>query len=249
MYKQKLRSEQDFEKAKQARDHAKEEHKAAQDKLKFFRMDNITVRSPQRGKVLQLFVGSGQYVSASAPLVTIIDLNPIWIRVPIPEYDLPTVDPKLPVSITWKNQNYDREGKPPFFSARPAGRVAQVDPIKHTADLWYELEATKEAERFVKDQMVTVQVPIHKKQQATVVPYSAIVFDSFGNSWIYVELGFDSSGKHQFERRRVEMVTSVDSGLIVRPSLTDGEMVVTDGAAKLFSAQFFNTPLNIPGEE
>ena len=58
-YKQKLRSEQEFEKAKQARDHAKEELKAAQDKLKFFRMDNITVRSPQRGKVLQLHVGSG----------------------------------------------------------------------------------------------------------------------------------------------------------------------------------------------
>lgn len=246
--KNRLRSEQDYEKAKQARDHAREEFKAAQEKLKLFRNDNLTVRSPQRGKVLQLHVSPGQYVAAAVPLISIIDLDPIWIRVPIPEFDLPTVDPKQAVTITWKNPYQEVEGKPSFFHARPTGRVAQVDPFKHTADLWYELEPTKSADRFVKDQMVTVQVKVGKKRSASVLPYSAIAFDAYGHTWIYLERTGAKSAKHEFERRRIELVAAEGDDVIVRPTLTDGEIVVTKGAAQLFSAEFHKTPLNIPGE-
>ena len=88
-------------------------------------------------------------MSASAPLITIIDLRPVWIRVPVPEHDLPAIDPNATIDIAWKNPSQNAAGKPVFMKAKYAGRVALVDPIKHTADLWYELLPTKEADRLV----------------------------------------------------------------------------------------------------
>jgi RND family efflux transporter MFP subunit len=236
------KNQQDVEQCQKAVDYAKEDVAAATKKLDFFQMQPIPLKAPLDGKVLQLHVGPGQYVPVSAPLITIIDLAPIWIRVPVPEIDLPGVDTTASVDISWKNSNHNLTGKPAFFKAKPAGRVAQVDPIKHTAELWYELLPIKEADRFVKDQMVTVHMPIGKKEKGTVVPYSAIVFDVHGQAWIYLE-GAEKAGKHQFERRRVELVTAVDNGLLVRSSLSDGDIVVTQGAAVLFSRDFFKTPV------
>lgn len=238
--KKELKSEQDLELAKKAVEIAQEELKAAKDKLKFFEAHAITLTAPQAGTILQLHAGPGQYVQASAPLVTIIDLDPVWVRVPVPEFDLPTVDVKAKVEITLKNPNHNRTDKPLILTARPTGRVAQVDPLKHTADLWYELEKTEG--RFVKDQMVTVKVPIGKKEKLPLVPYSAIVFDSHGHGWVYVERA-EKDGKHQFERRPIELVTGVKDGLMIRSNLKDGDMIVTNGAAILFSRDFFKTPV------
>jgi hypothetical protein len=72
------------------------------------------------------------------------------------------------------------------------------------------------------------------------------VFDTHGHAWVYLERP-EKDGKHQFERRLIELVTAVDGGLLVRSSLRDGDVVVTEGAAVLFSRDFFKTPM--PGED
>jgi membrane fusion protein, multidrug efflux system len=242
LYKQNLRSKQDFELATKARDHAVEDLAAAKDKKKLFDKKTYQITAPQGGTVLQTHVSPGQYVPASAPLVTIIDLNPVWLRVPVPEFDLPQVDPKASVEVTWKNASQNHADKPSLFKARPTGRVAQVDPAKHTADIWYELEATKDAGSFVKDQMVTARIPIGRTEKGVLVPYSALVVDTHGHSWIYLERG-EKNGKHQFERHPVELAGSDNERVIVRASLKGGERVVVDGAGKLFSRDFYKTPI------
>lgn len=243
LHAQNLRSKQDLELAQKARDHALEELAGAKDKLKYFDLPPVSIKAPQRGTILLSPIGAGQYVAASAPLVTIIDLTPIWVRVPVPEFDLPKVDPKLNVAISWKNPSHERIEKSAFLSAKPTGRVAQVDPIKHTAELWYELEPAKNADRFVKDQMVTVHLALGKTEKAAVVPYSAIIFDAHGHAWIYLERTNDKDTAHQFERRPIEMVSSTDDGIIIRANLTGRERVVTSGAAVLFSRDFHKTPV------
>jgi RND family efflux transporter MFP subunit len=247
--KQNLRSQQEVELAKKGYDHAVEELAAAQDKLKFFRFDKLMFTVPMRGTILQVHAGPGQYVAAGAPLVSIIDLHPVWLRVPIPEFDLPSIDlaGKATVSFKHGDTNGDKQAK--FWTARPAGRVSQVDPLKHTAELWYELENVGDAERFWKDQMLTVRIPIGKKQLASVVPDSAVVFDAHGGAWIYLDQTKDKSVKHQFERRRVELATPMDAGFVVRPTLAEGERVVVNGAAALFSREFHKTPVTVPGED
>jgi multidrug efflux pump subunit AcrA (membrane-fusion protein) len=53
----------------------------------------------------------------------------------------------------------------------------------------------------------------------------------------------EKDGKHQFERRPVEVVTAVDDRLMIHSNLKDGDRLVTKGAAILFSRDFFKTPV------
>jgi RND family efflux transporter MFP subunit len=244
---QNLRSLQDVEQAQKIFEHAKEDLAAAQDKLKLFVATNIPLRAPRAGAVLALHASPGQYVAAAAPVATVIDLQPVWLRVPVPEYDLPQVDPLQVVTVTWRQG--EGATSQTFLRAQPTGRVSQVDPLKHTADFWYGLELAKDSPPFVKDQMLTVHVPIGKKQPATVLPYAAVVFDAQGSAWIYLERTTDQDKQHRFERRRIDLGAPADQGLIVRSGLTQGERVVIRGAAELFSSEFHKTPVRIAGED
>jgi RND family efflux transporter MFP subunit len=242
LHAQNLRSLQDLENAQKQLEHAREDHAAAQDKLKLFAPAPIPLRAPRAGAVLALHASPGQYVAAAAPVVTVIDLEAPCIRVPVPEFDLPHVSPQQSVSVTWKHALLERGAGPAWMTARPMGRVAQVDSERRTADFWYELEANKNMSA-VKDQMVTVHVPTGKEQHATVVAYAALVFDASGQAWVYLERTADADKEHRFERRRVDLGAAVDNGIVVRAGVDDGAHVVTSGAAALFSREFHKAPV------
>ena len=244
MHTQKLKSDQELEQARKACDHATEEKKAAEDKLRFFKSEMVPIMSPQAGTILQLHAGNGQYVQASAPLVTVIDLDPVWVRVPVPEYDLPLIDPKVGVEVTFKNANQGRGDAPATFKAKPAGRVAQVDPVKRTADLWYELQKSPNDSRFVKDQMVTVKLAVGKKEKAPVVAAGAVIYDAGGRAWVYVELA-EKDGKHRVRASpRCEVVAAAGDGSFAQHGpIREGDRIVTKGAAILFSRDFHNPPV------
>ncbi len=242
LFKQNLKSKQEYEQAEKAIDHAKEEIAGATEKLTFFKTPAIPMFAPQAGTILTLHVGPGQYVPASAPLLTIIDLDPVWLRVPVPEIDLPRVNLDANVEILLRVVDKDGKEKQVFPLAKPRGRVAQVDPLKHTAELWYELEKNTDTLRLVKDQMVPVKIPVGPKEKRPVIPYSAVVFDAHGHSWIYLERPAKDD-KHRFERRPIELITAVKDGLMIRSDLKDGDLIVTKGAAILFSRDFHKTPV------
>jgi multidrug efflux pump subunit AcrA (membrane-fusion protein) len=89
---------------------------------------------------------------------------------------------------------------------------------------------------------------LDRKEKAAVVPYSAIIFDTNGKAWIYVEQKGLKDGKHLFERRQVELSAAHQDRVVITrgvgsPALADGELVVVNGAAVLFSREFFKTPL------
>lgn len=241
LHAQNLRSLQDLEQAQKVYEHAKEDLAAANDKLKLFTTTNIPLRAPRSGSILALHVSPDQYVAAAAPVVTVIDLQPVWVRVPVPEFDLPQIEPDANVTVTLKSMNGSTAAT--WLTAHPAGRVTQVDPQRHTADFWYEIETAKNATSFVRDQMVTVHIPVGKKSAAMVIPYAAIVFDATRSAWVYLERTDDDDQQHRFVRQRVDLGAAVDDGLIVRAGLPKSERVVTKGAAVLFSREFHKTPV------
>ena len=249
LFKQNLRSKQEYEQAQKARDHAAEELAAANDKLQLFLPQRIAVQSPQGGMVLQTLVGNGQYVPTAAPLLTVIDLNPTWVRVPVPEHDLTRVDLKAPIEITLKNAAGGEANAKSRFTAKPTGRLPFVDPLRHTAELLFEIDGNQRNNVLVKDLMVAARVPLDKKNESTLVPYSAIIFDAHGQTWIYVENSGEKDERHSFERKRVEIVSSQGKDVIIQPMLARSERGVTAGGAILFSREFFKTPVKVDGEE
>ena len=76
-----------------------------------------------------------------------------------------------------------------------------------------------------------------------------MIYDAHGHAWIYLEVTKENDARHRFERRPVEVVAAVDSGLALRTRLDSGERVVTSGAAVLFSRDFHKTPVRFEGED
>lgn len=254
LHSQKLRGQQEVEQARARLSHAREDLAAAEDKLKLFaesapgdtHLKLTPVRAPRAGTVLTVHVSPGQYVPAAAPLVTLADLSEMWLRVPVPETDLPRVDRKHPATVALKPGKATGGAAPPAkpLQVQPVALVPQVDLARHTADLIYAFPANAADHGILaKDQMVTVHIPLGTRREESVVPYSAVIFDAYAGAWIYLDLTTDKSPKHVYERRRVELGPMINDEVVIRPGLKAGERVVTTGAAAIFSREFHKTPV------
>jgi hypothetical protein len=117
------------------------------------------------------------------------------------------------------------------------GLVPQVDLMRHTADLLYELVLPSDPPLLARDQMLPVQVPLGTSKEECVVPSDAVVFDSYNGTWVYIEQSA-SDGNHRYTRRRVELGPVVKEGQVIRPTLGKNERVVVSGTAALWSREF-----------
>jgi hypothetical protein len=70
--------------------------------------------------------------------------------------------------------------------------------------------------------------------ESLVVPWSAIIFDSYGGTWIY-----ESLGEQRYARRRVEVKYVADSTAVLSRGPAVGAQIVTVGTAELFGTEFF----------
>jgi RND family efflux transporter MFP subunit len=244
LVRKQVKTEQELEQVQARFKNAKEDLATAEDKRKMFaktdddksgaRLNPVPIRAPRSGTVLTVHVSPGQYVAAAAPLVTIADLSEVWVRVPIPEHYLPRIDAKKPASIT-------RTETAPFV-AEPVALIPLVDANRRTADMIYALKSSSWQGPFAKDQMMSMLVPVGKEIKETVVPYSAIIFDSYGSAWIYLEVEVESDGDHVYARQRVELGPRVGDEVAIRGSAKSGDRVVASGAALLFSREFHSLP-------
>jgi cobalt-zinc-cadmium efflux system membrane fusion protein len=250
LFHQKLRGQQDLEQAEARRKIAQEELASALDKRKLFAEGSseqtasflrpVGVRAPRDGIVLTLLASPGQYVPVAAPLMTIADLSELWVRVPVPENDLSRIEPGKPASLTLKGiAPGDRQA----LEIPPVALVPLVDPVKHTADMIYELKPRPKRQVLARDQMVTVQVPLEQEHPESVVPYAAVVFDAYAGTWVYLDVTPANSDKRIYERRRVELGQVIGEDVVIRPPLKAGERVVTAGAAAIFSREFHKPPI------
>jgi hypothetical protein len=229
---------------------AEEDLAAAQYKARLFdetaegdarRLRPVPVQAPRSGVAVNVLAAPGQYVAAAAPLLTVVDLSRPWLRVSVPEADLHRIDRTAPATAILHAVPFDYR-----LTARPVPRlVPQVDPARLTADLYYELPALPpHLPPLGRDQMLTVLVPRGEERTETVVPTSAVVYDSGGGAWVYVDLSPDERADPQtFERRPVEIGAAVEGGVVIRPGLPKNSRVVVAGAAALFSREFHSTPM------
>jgi RND family efflux transporter MFP subunit len=253
LQRQGLRSQQELDQARTRLAQAREDQSAAEDKRKLYAasLKPVAVEAPRAGTVLSVAVAPGQYVAAAAPLLTVADLSEQWLRVPVPEHDLPRVEAGEPLTAV------AAPGRP-GWKAVPVAQVPAVDALRRTVDLLYKLERPAGAPPLPRDRMLTVEVPLRAEvptaggapvpgfEKACVVPYSAVVFDAQGSAWVYVDLSKDGSAVREYERRRVELGAAEGDGVAVRPAPKDGERVVTAGAAALFSREFHKPPAVAP---
>lgn len=186
----------------------------------------IPIDAPTDGLLRTVSAVSGQTVPAGAPLFEVVNLSTVWVRVPLPVTDLDTIDRKEPV----------RAGKlssPPgtaLATARPVTAPPSANPLSSTVDVYYEMPNADE--KLIPGQRLGVTIPLADAKESLTVPWSAVVFDIHGGTWVYEQVG-----DRRFVRRRVVVDYTSGEDAVLASGPAEGTKVVSAGALQLFGAE------------
>jgi len=190
-------------------------------------LSTLTLVAPFDGVIEEIEVASGQTVPTGAFLFKVVRLDPVWIRVPVYVGDLSAVDPKAPAVV----ETFGSVSGKPALTARPVQGPPLSDPGAASADLFFEL-ANRGGELRL-GQKVGVSLALRDTAEGLVVPWSAVLFDMQGGTWVYVR-----TAANVFTRVRVEIRHIVGEVAVLGRGPASGADVVSVGAAELFGTEF-----------
>lgn len=151
----------------------------------------------------------------------------MWVRMPVFAGDLSRIHPSAEARVG----GFDDGDVSSFHPAKRVPAPRSADPTSGTVDYYYEVSTP--SARFQPGQRVKVIVPLEASAERLAVPWSAIVHDVNGATWVYERVA------EQTYARRLVQVEAIIAGLAaLRSGPAVGAHVVTTGAAELFGTEF-----------
>lgn len=187
----------------------------------------VPVVAPSSGVIQKVNAAVGQTTAGGAVLLELASYNNLWLRVPVYVGDLSNVARAQPARIHGLNE---ASGTPARF-VRPVAAPPTADPIASTADLYYALPNADGAWR--PGQRVGVTLSARTQDRSLAVPWSAVLHDIQGGTWVY-----ENTATHTFIRRAVEVRYVAGAWAVLGRAPNVGAKIVTVGAAELFSTEF-----------
>jgi cobalt-zinc-cadmium efflux system membrane fusion protein len=179
----------------------------------------VTVRSPLAGKILDLTIVPGEYRNdTSTPVMTIADLQNVWVSSQVPETSIRFIQPHELLEVRLAAYPAD------VFDARVERIADTVDPQTRTVKVQAEL--TNAGGRLRPEMFGTIR-HVESIAKTTVVPIGAVIVDN-GQSVLFVQ-----TANGQFERRVVQPGPKADAVIRIASGVKPGEAVVVDGAVLL----------------
>jgi len=176
------------------------------------------IPAPIDGFVTERTADLGEYVSPQQKVVTIVRINPLRIRIDIPEQAIPEVKVGQSVSITtsaWPDRNF-------------SGRVARIAPnVSATSrTLTVEAEIENSSGALKPGQFATVRILQERAEPAVLVPARAVVNEA-GVNRVYVI-------KNGHAEQRLVQTGQTDGDLIeIRNGVAADEQVATSNLEQL----------------
>lgn len=151
----------------------------------------------------------------------------VWVRVPVYVGDLAKLNRTADAAVGGLND------KPGAFrrAATPVDAPPSANAAASTVDVFYRLHNRDGAFRY--GQHVGVIVPLREDASDLIVPWSAIVHDMAGGTWVY-----EQTMSSTYVRRRVQVNRVVDKVAALTGGIQVSANVVVIGAAELFGAEF-----------
>ncbi|MCE9567251.1 MAG: efflux RND transporter periplasmic adaptor subunit [Planctomycetes bacterium] len=205
----------------------------------------VVIDAPADGFLRTVSALPGQSVPAGAALFEVVNLDQVWVRVPVYVGELPDIDPKHSAEI---GSMTDRTGDP-TRTASPVSALPAANPLTGTADLFYSLDnrrcifeeaimgfgACTISHRDVlysPGERVGVSVALKGSATSLTVPWAAVVYDYHGGAWVY-----QKTADKTYSRRRVIVWFVTGRTAVLTDGPPVGTEVVTDGAAELFGTE------------
>ena len=191
----------------------------------------LLIETPHAGLIRSQSVTVGEVVAAGAPLVEVWQFDPIWVRVPVYVGDTAELDLDRPANVS----PLGADDRSPGLVAQPVAAPPTATALASTLDLYYALP-NPEA-RLRPGQRMNVQLELRSAGEELVVPWSAVIHDIHGGTWVY-----EATAPHTYVRRRVDVrhVVRNDGGelAVLASGPQPGAKVVTTAVVELFGAEF-----------
>ena len=176
------------------------------------------VFSPIDGYVSERVADLGEYVAPSNKVATVVRINPLRVRIDIPEQAIPSVAVGQSVSVTtsaWPDRN---------FSGRVARISPNVTPTSRTMIVEAEIENSSAVLK--PGQFATVRILQERAAPAVLVPVRAVRTDA-GVSRVFVM-------KDGYARERIVQIGQTEGDLIeIRSGISADEIVATSNLEML----------------
>jgi len=189
----------------------------------------LNIGAPVTGVLSSFGAVSGELVVAGKILFEVISQDRVWVRVPVYVGQWADVDAEKEALVTELGRPSD--APPRTWTATPIAAPPSANPDAATVDLFYELG--NEDGHFRPGHKVAVTLPLEGEVTSVVAPWSAVLHDFHGGTWVYEEIA-----PQTFVRRRVHVRFVSGAEAVLADGLKPGTLIVTDGAAELFGTEF-----------
>lgn len=235
LFKQGTISRSELDNRRAQRDQAVARAQAQREQLNY-----KTVRAPFDGVLGIRQVDLGQFLQAGTPVVSLSQLQPIFVNFALPEQELSSISEGLKVRVTldaYPDQQFE-------------GEISAIEPgvSEATRNVSVQARFENEDKKLRPGMFASVDIQLPQSQDVVVIPRTAVSYAPYGNAVFVVK---DAPPKDQAEdgeaegdkkaegtdkivskrfvklgRRRGDLVTVIDG-------LKPGEVVATSGLLKL----------------
>ena len=151
----------------------------------------------------------------------------VWVRVPVYVGDTTKLDGTVEARVGGLSDSPGAATHP----AKPVSAPPSANAAAATVDWFYEVANKTAGLRL--GQRVGVTIPLRTDDESLVIPWSAVVHDVHGGTWLY-----EKTGAQSYIRRRVQVQQVVGNLAALAGGVKAGASVVTTGVAELFGTEF-----------
>lgn len=188
-----------------------------------------TLRAPFSGELGIRQVDMGQFLPPGTPVVSLFQMDPIFVNFSLPEQQLPLITEGLAVQVRLASQ----PGQ--VF----AGEITAIEPGIDTATRNFNVQATlaNPDGKLRPGNFARIRIQLPNTEDVLVVPRTAISYAPYGNSVYVIETASDEAGEGEpalVARKRLVTLGNERGDLVaVTEGLQAGERVATTGLLKL----------------
>ncbi|MEQ8273888.1 MAG: HlyD family efflux transporter periplasmic adaptor subunit [Deltaproteobacteria bacterium] len=182
---------------------------------------SLSLRAPHAGVLMSSDVANGQAVTQGSVLFEVVAADALWVQVPVFVGALTKIDEDAKATVrvlgTDVRRSATRIKRPPVAGAGSA--VAVFYALDDTDGLSPGLRAT-------------VELPLHDAGERLVAPWSSIVWDENGGTWVYAR-----TAELTYTRKRVQVARIVGEHAVLDAGPDVGTEVATAGVMELYGTE------------
>jgi membrane fusion protein (multidrug efflux system) len=187
-----------------------------------------SIRAPFAGRLGIRQVDLGQYLPAGTPIVTLQQLDPIYIDFYVPQQSLAQI--KVGQAVSAKVDTFPKH--------KFTGEISAINSLVDTTTRNVQVRATMQNKEklLLPGMFATVDIDVAVPQKFVTLPQTAIAYNSYGDIvYLVDDKGTDDSGGPRLVARQTFVTTGATRGdqVAILNGVRDGDVVVTAGQMKL----------------